>query len=163
MPHEAISSLSIGALKSILFTNHVTVTNILEKGDLVRKVLSLVEDEKMERERQRQAEEMEEMQRMQREMDARGASFSTRGEMEGRGRENEQESNRFAYEEPNAEASMQDGRHSGEYNRGAKGVPPVPPAPPPPPPKVKVTPVERTGLCIICQDEESNIAIVDCG
>ena len=164
MPHEAISSLSIGSLKSILFTNHVTVTNILEKGDLVRKVLSLVEDEKVERERQRQAEEMEEMERMQREMDARDASFSTR---ERRGRENEPESNRFAYEEINAEASMQDGRPSGEYSQGssmtAESVPP-PTAPPPPPPKVKVTPhVERTGLCIVCQDEEANIAIVDCG
>lgn len=23
--------------------------------------------------------------------------------------------------------------------------------------------LERTGLCVICQDEEANIAIVDCG
>ena len=23
--------------------------------------------------------------------------------------------------------------------------------------------LERTGLCVVCQDEEANIAIVDCG
>jgi len=165
MPQEAISSLSIGGLKSILFTNHVTLTNILEKDDLVRKVISLVEDEKRERQRQRRAEEMEEMERIQREMDAREELRDRRD------RENELEPNQIADEEANAEASTQDGRPSGEYSRWsstmAESVPPVSPSPPPappPPPKVKVTShTERTGLCIICQDEEANIAIVDCG
>lgn len=36
---------------------------------------------------------------------------------------------------------------------------------PPPPPKARATAadLERTGLCVICQDDEANIAIVDCG
>ena len=32
----------------------------------------------------------------------------------------------------------------------------------PPPPKM-MTSVERSGLCVICQDQEANIAIMDCG
>jgi hypothetical protein len=33
------------------------------------------------------------------------------------------------------------------------------------PPKIRGTAadLERTGLCVICQDEEANIALVDCG
>ncbi|KAF7329030.1 RING-finger domain-containing protein [Mycena venus] len=39
------------------------------------------------------------------------------------------------------------------------------PVPPPLPPKAQAmqSHLERTGLCVICQDEEANIAIVDCG
>jgi hypothetical protein len=36
-----------------------------------------------------------------------------------------------------------------------------PPASSSPPPKPTST--ERSGLCVICQDQEANIAIVDCG
>ena len=41
--------------------------------------------------------------------------------------------------------------------------PPSSSSPPkaPQPPKTMLT--ERSGLCVICQDQEANIAIVDCG
>lgn len=29
--------------------------------------------------------------------------------------------------------------------------------------KAMASHLERTGLCVICQDEEANIAVVDCG
>ncbi|KAJ2969940.1 hypothetical protein NUW54_g12848 [Trametes sanguinea] len=54
----------------------------------------------------------------------------------------------------------------------AGATPSTPPkAPVSPPPTSTLTPkaqamasrLERTGLCVICQDEEANIAIVDCG
>ena len=47
MSADAIGSLSISALKDILFRNHVASGQVLEKGDLVRKVLMLVETEEV--------------------------------------------------------------------------------------------------------------------
>jgi len=48
------------------------------------------------------------------------------------------------------------------------GTSPIPSSPPksvatPPQTKGSATTLERTGLCVVCQDEEANIAIVDCG
>ncbi|KAG7441107.1 uncharacterized protein BT62DRAFT_937347 [Guyanagaster necrorhizus] len=40
---------------------------------------------------------------------------------------------------------------------------PASPSPHVTPPKAPLTFVERSGLCVVCQDEEANIAIVDCG
>ncbi len=40
---------------------------------------------------------------------------------------------------------------------------PASPSPPATPPKAPPIFTERGGLCVICQDEEANIAIVDCG
>ncbi|KAK0237670.1 hypothetical protein EDD85DRAFT_921308 [Armillaria nabsnona] len=40
---------------------------------------------------------------------------------------------------------------------------PASPSPPVTPPKAPPIFTERGGLCVICQDEEANIAIVDCG
>jgi len=37
------------------------------------------------------------------------------------------------------------------------------PSPLPPKAQAMAATLERTGLCVICQDEEANIAIVDCG
>lgn len=58
-----------------------------------------------------------------------------------------------------------------EYDHTEDEVPPAPPpkstspSPGASPPKARapVGRAERTGLCVICQDEEANIAIVDCG
>jgi len=139
MTPESIGSLSIGALKAILFTNHVNAGQILEKSDLVQKVLTLVEDEKAERERQRRAEEREEMERMQREQDER---------------EEAEQAHRN-----NVPSDYQDGTST-----DSSPIPPKsPPKPAPPKAKGSASTLERTGLCVICQDEEANIAIVDCG
>lgn len=167
MAPESIRSLSIGHLKNILFTNHVNAGTILEKGDLVSKVLTLVEDERKERERQRQMEEMEEMERVQREIEA----------MEERERRERMEaatdsSDQFGpHSQVDGESSSHSGRVDGrdgqEASAGDQTVESSEQTTSAPPflkqPKVPVSTMERNGLCVICQDEEANIAIVDCG
>ena len=61
MQTAGIKALSISALKMILFQNHVNARLIIEKGDLVDKVVTLVEDERREREERRAREEEEMM------------------------------------------------------------------------------------------------------
>jgi hypothetical protein len=167
MPPESIRLLSIGHLKNILFTNHVNAGTILEKGDLVNKVLTLVADERKERERQRQMEEMEEMERVQREVEA----------MEERERREWMEaatdsSDQFVpHSQVDGEFSShlgrvdeRDGQETSAEDQTVESVQQTTSAPPfPKQPKVAVSSMERNGLCVICQDEEANIAIVDCG
>lgn len=128
MQPEGIKILSISVLKAILFQNHVNARLILEKSDLVDKVLTLVEDER--RERQRKAREEEQEMRVM--------------EEEQRVREEE--------ERKRAEEQEQDAKPDS-----------VKPSPLPPKAQAMAATLERTGLCVICQDEEANIAIVDCG
>ncbi|KAJ3887020.1 hypothetical protein GG344DRAFT_56437 [Lentinula edodes] len=204
MTTESMSSLSISSLKAILFANHVNSSMILEKGDLVRRVVGLVEDERRERreheerelEEQRQREETE---RIEREREEREDQERIRVqhemmeafEREKRERESrEQELNREREETARREEERIDGlqsdlmqvdsesesRHTynGEHNTNSTSSSSPPPPPTPPktsPAPSKVSPkapataafVERTGLCVVCQDEEANIAIVDCG
>ncbi|CAA7269961.1 unnamed protein product [Cyclocybe aegerita] len=168
MSPEEIRALSIGNLKAILFTNHVNAGQILEKGDLVSKVLVLVEDEKAERERARRAEELEEMERVQRDQE--------RQEEARQERERRERSESEAQENATSSASASANDSSGEVRPQEDGrdddhmpAQEPPPAPPSSPPKPAVVPplprshAERTGLCVVCQDEEANIAIVDCG
>lgn len=157
MTHESIRGLSIGALKEILFTNHVNAGQILEKSDLVQKVFTLVDAERKERERQRQAEEREEMERVQRLEEAR------------RQREERERAEEHGHETGGGDGDTSADMESGPGADGAEGTtPPVSSSPPkstaaPPPTKGSFSSLERTGLCVICQDEEANIAIVDCG
>ena len=143
MTSEAIGSLSISALKAILFTNHVNAGVILEKSDLVAKVKVLATDERRERERQRVLEEQEEAERVERQR-ALLEQFRAQRQKEQGTQQGE-----------NAESEQREENEAGDAST----------APPPPPPKTKGTAadLERTGLCVICQDEEANIAIVDCG
>lgn len=50
-----------------------------------------------------------------------------------------------------------------DQNQESKSTPP--PAPAPAPPKISPLPhvMERTGLCVVCQDADANMALVDCG
>ena len=59
MSDEQIASLSVGSLKEILFKNHVSANMVVEKGDLVSRVKTLVEQEKTERERKAREEAAE--------------------------------------------------------------------------------------------------------
>ncbi|KAI0760168.1 hypothetical protein C8Q74DRAFT_1208670 [Fomes fomentarius] len=167
MTDGQIAALSIGSLKEILFKNHVTSRLVVEKGELVARVKTLVEDERAERERKAREEEEE--------------------------REYEEEMRRIREEEARARArsspSVEDAQSSElAQAEGVEGSAPIPvpgtsvsqdtpplSSPPKtttsPPPASTLTPkaqamasrLERTGLCVICQDEEANIAIVDCG
>ncbi|KAF9051556.1 hypothetical protein BJ165DRAFT_1401056 [Panaeolus papilionaceus] len=166
MTSESIRALSISTLKAVLFANHVGAGQILEKSDLVNKVLVLVEDEKRERARAREAEELEritrEAEREERDRDRRLNEERVQREREEHERERDQARDTTS-------SSAQDDGLSGSSR---------PTSPPNPPPKTEeatkpsafasakshaAAHLERTGLCVICQDEEANIAIVDCG
>ena len=164
MPPESIRALSISALKSILFTNHVNVGNILEKGDLVGKVLSLVEDEKKERDRMRLVGEMEEMERIQREREREGINvdgFPPIATEEGPSRTVVSEEERHAdpIMDNHEETHHTQTENLSQSNVGAQETKPNAPAVS----NISISALERNGLCVVCQDEEANIAIVDCG
>ena len=134
---EGIKSLSVGALKAILFENHVNARLILEKSDLVAKVVTLVEDERSDRERKAREEEEAAIERQWVLMEERRAR-----------------------EENQGSSGVQDEEREPSVNTDADNS-----EPPLLPPKAQAMAarLERTGLCVICQDEEANIAIVDCG
>lgn len=137
MHEEGIKSLSVGVLKAILFENHVNARLILEKSDLVAKVVTLVEDERSDRERKAREEEEEAIEKQRVLMEERRAR-----------------------EESQRSADAQDNGKEPGANTDSDDA-----GPPPLPPKAQAMAarLERTGLCVICQDEEANIAIVDCG
>jgi hypothetical protein len=166
MSQDSIRTLSIGALKSILFTNHVNAGLILEKSDLVAKVMTLIENEKVERARQRQAEEREEMELMQREAERREAVRQRAMGRERTEREDAGVANAANAQEAGEDQSHQDGRSETPVESSEdthSGPTPQPPTPAPPKMQGSASTLERTGLCVVCQDEEANIAIVDCG
>ncbi|OBZ67560.1 hypothetical protein A0H81_12422 [Grifola frondosa] len=203
MPDEQVPALSIGILKEVLFHNHVNARLVVEKSELVTKVRTLVEQERLERERKARDEEAErayeEAVRREREEEEQ------RKREEAEKRQRVQEDNAPHAEPQEAEVmndhiavegharedapeSEGDGSHiHGTTSEG--GVHPTEQEPPAgqnaevesistppkpsvsPPPASTLTPkaqamasrLERTGLCVICQDEEANIAVVDCG
>ncbi|KAI0819407.1 hypothetical protein BC628DRAFT_1402618 [Trametes gibbosa] len=167
LPEAELGRLSIGVLKEILFKNHVNPGLVVEKGDLVARVKTLVEDERRERARHAQEEEEErlyeeEMRRLREEEEAEARAAALRAEAE-------------AARAGTPEA--QSGSVPIPASQGQEGMPPMPAVSTPPqtssspPAGSNLTPkaqamasrLERTGLCVICQDEEANIAIVDCG
>ena len=155
MTSEAIGSLSVSALKAILFTNHVNAGMILEKSDLVAKVKVLVADERRERERQRVLEEQEEAERVERQ----------RVLLEQFRAQRQKEEGAHDHEHADGEQGEGAGTDDNEHPHAEDSSGEASTAPPLLPPKPKGTAVEleRTGLCVVCQDEEANIAIVDCG
>jgi len=160
MSTDSIGSLSISALKSILFTNHVTTGQILEKSDLVKKVLVLVEDEKAERVRQRQMEEREEMERLQRAMEGMDGTghFERDTEDDGeRDRQANDSGSGFDTHHSDGESRQNEGGHETNHS------PQFSTSAPPSHPKPTGSTFERPGMCVICQDEDANIAIIDCG
>lgn len=192
MSSEDLRGLSIGVLKQVLFQNHVGAGQVLEKGELVKKVEVLCEAERGERERMRRAEEREEMERVQREQErederAREAEIEReREERNAREREAQESSSsgRSAGEEPEVIRIVRldpvESEDEGDTPTGGSRVADAagserPPSPSPvqggssstrkpkPPVPSPASFVERTGLCVVCQDEEANIAIVDCG
>lgn len=171
MSPAEISGLSIGALKAILFRNHVNAGSVLEKSDLVSKVKVLIEDERLERaEAIRRAEEEE------REMWAMRERAAEREREERERREQaQQQVATTAGTSQQASRADEDGDQDSSRRSQDDSSPPIPPpddSKPKPPPgspsgklpsKTMAAHLERTGLCVICQDEEANIAIVDCG
>ncbi|PFH49888.1 hypothetical protein AMATHDRAFT_4506 [Amanita thiersii Skay4041] len=170
MSPDTIRTLSIGTLKAILFANHVTPGLILEKVDLVTRVVGLVDDERRERERQRRLnEEEEERERaMLREEMERRAREERQRQRHGRESGEHEYGNGHDRVDPNLGQGGGGGggggsspyHYSESTTTSASGTNNK--AGSTPPSKSSVT-AERSGLCVICQDEEANIAIVDCG
>ncbi|TFY70789.1 hypothetical protein EVG20_g2220 [Dentipellis fragilis] len=158
MSDEDIARLSISTLKSVLFQNHVNARLLLEKGELVGRVKTLVDNERRERARDATIRAREEE-----EANARVEENRLRVEREAREREE--------LERAQAEsAASAGGAEAGEHVHpvvSAQTASPAPPASTPAPPVAPsssaLAALERDGLCVICQDEEANIAIVDCG
>jgi hypothetical protein len=138
---DDISSYSVSNLKGILQANHVNARLILEKGELVEKVMALIEVEKRERARERAIHEAEE----------RAVLEQQRQRME----QLKQDAERRARASASASGSTSPTR--------VRSPPPTRPTSPRPTPAFATSYVERDGLCVICQDEESNVAVVDCG
>lgn len=167
MPEDDVAHLSVGTLKAILFRNHVNATLVVEKSELVGKVRVLIEDEKRERaeaaaraeEEEREMQEMRErMARARREREEaveRAARERAEGGSGGEG------SNAGGGEGGGGEKDK-DG-DGGEQKTDAPSGGAVPTGRMSPRAQVAASHLERTGLCVICQDEEANIAVVDCG
>lgn len=151
MALEDISSLPVSMLKSILFSNHVNARNLIEKSDLVERVKSLIDEERKDRQRDAMFREREEAMEMEQQ----------------RQRFEELELERQRREQPSAAPEVVLDTVAEEPTDDNGTLPPPPSPKPEPVPKVSPTQMasvlERTGLCVICQDEEANIAIVDCG
>ncbi|KAF8345287.1 hypothetical protein F5887DRAFT_917558 [Amanita rubescens] len=150
------------SLKALLFSNHVNVnaTMVLEKSDLVERVLVLVENEKAVRERARRANEEEE------EMFREQMRESMQQEVEGERTEQHEHGHEHEDEEGVADHNKEEreGASSPHLHTGSSSSPPLRPASVAgrsPPGKTSYT--DRNGLCVVCQDDEANIAIVDCG
>jgi alkylated DNA repair dioxygenase AlkB len=139
MSDNEVSQMSISALKTVLFQNHVNARLMLEKSDLVARVNALLGDERQERAREAaiHAREEEEIIARQHEM------------MEEQRRRDQQA---HWHEEPRSGARAPED----DAQRHKPNVPP-------PPMMGTAADLERNGLCVVCQDEEANIAIVDCG
>lgn len=157
MSTSDVQALPISTLKAILFRNHVNASMVVEKSELVSKVQGLIDDERAEREAHARREEEEEEER-----ELREAMEQSRREHEEREAAAERER---AEQHEQAEATTEEG--SADHSSGTP--PPQPPSPEPVRGKLSAkaqnlaSHLERTGLCVICQDEEANIAIVDCG
>ncbi|KIP04380.1 hypothetical protein PHLGIDRAFT_31371 [Phlebiopsis gigantea 11061_1 CR5-6] len=156
MPEDAVQKLSISTLKAVLFRNHVNTGMVVEKQELVAKVRTLIADERLEREAaaRRQEEEDREL---------------TEALAQSR-REHEEALAQQEVPSPDATSGEGQGEDAPAPAGPAGSATPAQPAEPKPA-APKMTPkaqamaahLERTGLCVICQDEEANIAIVDCG
>lgn len=115
-------------LKAILFENHVKVdfSQVLEKGELVKRVTELIKEERKRLERQAREEEAEAAA-------AAGETIPTPPAGD---------NGNLA---PDPVEAM---RTSAELKRPVTGPP---------------SSVERDGLCVVCQDNEAQLAVVDCG
>lgn len=177
MAPEDIRSLPVSVLKEILFHNHVNARLLIEKSDLVERVTTLIADERRERERQEIFRQMEEEQERLRQMEMEAQSQAER--LEELHLDSEPQESDLA-PETNAETDAGQGSGDMDSNDDSRQIstvitddlsPPDTmniPAPPRPRSGVDTRPsvavnLERNGLCVICQDEEANIAIVDCG
>ncbi|KAJ1311695.1 hypothetical protein OPQ81_010168 [Rhizoctonia solani] len=137
MKSEGISALSIGVLKAILQHHHVRIPqDALEKRDLVDRVITLVEAARVEKEKEAHVRAAE----AEAQLEAQRQAFE---EIERKKKAAAQKIDAAASEEQAPQVEATAGTTKVATHVAAK--------------------LERDGLCVICQDEDANIAIVDCG
>jgi hypothetical protein len=142
MTNDEVSQMSISALKTILFQNHVNARLILEKSDLVARVHALLGDERQER--------------------AREAAIHAREEEEIIARQHAMMEEERCWEEQARQDREEERSGNSAHAPEDDALRPKPKVPPPPMMGTSAD-LERNGLCVVCQDEEANIAVVDCG
>ena len=183
MQEEDISSLSIGVLKDILENNHVRPGLVLEKSELVARVNALLLNERNERVRAEAIREREEWEAQEREWAARERERAAREGRERRERERMEEEERRRRREayrttmesvsdsdssqeniPPSEPTriMEEALSVPSTERKTREAEPLDRSRSTSPPSVR-SPPERSGLCVVCQDEEANIVVIDCG
>ena len=146
-----VARLPISTLKSILFENRVnTSIGVLEKQDLVDKVIALTTDERRDREI-KEREEREEAERMEwarrereRQEEERKVAERERKLLEERLREG---GGVMPDEEVKQESNTIDTKPASSPSSSSHPYPDR----------------EHEGVCVVCQDEHANMAIVDCG
>ncbi|QRW18908.1 Zinc finger, C3HC4 type (RING finger) protein [Rhizoctonia solani] len=137
MNSEEISALSIGKLKAILQHHHVRIPqDALEKRDLVDRVVTLVEAARVAKEREARLKAAEE----EAELEAQRQALE---EIDRRKKASVQKDDAGTSEERESQVDAPVGLPKAAAHAATK--------------------LERDGLCVICQDEDANIAIVDCG
>lgn len=136
MQSEDMSRLSVGVLKAILHQNHVRIPqDALEKRDIIEKVVTLVEAARAEREH-----------------DARARAAEAEAEIEAQRQALEEiERKKNAVPKPEVSEEKPQGGEDEPHSELPQATRPA------------AAKLERDGLCVICQDEDANIAIVDCG
>ena len=157
MDPEDIRSLSILSLKALLFSNHVNfnATMVLKKSDLVERVLQLVENEKAARDRARRANEEEaeqtreaDRESIQQEVEGEHAEHEHEREEHDQGEDDEAVADHNEEREGSLSPNLQSGSSSSPTLRT---------------PSTKASFSDRNGLCVVCQEDEADIVIVDCG
>ncbi|KAI1786707.1 hypothetical protein LXA43DRAFT_897417 [Ganoderma leucocontextum] len=165
MSDAQVAALSIGSLKEVLFKNHVTARLIVEKGELVSRVKTLIEEERGERERKAREEEAERQYEEQIRAAREGSSTPAAPSQSVSPGPERAEDGEGGVQMPVPQPAAAEGPAFPE----ASSSPPKRVVTPPPTSMLSANAqamasrLERTGLCVICQDEEANIAIVDCG
>lgn len=141
--------MSVHVLKGILDVNHVNARLILEKSELVDKVWNLIEVEKRERERERLVHEREEQEAIRRQQELLETLRRQQAE-----RDSVATAMSASLNGPQGNAHEEKGEDKEtkeEYTNPASSKP------------ISTFSLDRDGLCVVCQDEEANVAIVDCG
>ena len=167
MSDAQVAALSIGSLKEILFKNHVTARLVVEKGELVSRVKTLVEEERAEREHKAREEEAE-RQYEEQIRTVRDASSAPAGPSQSASPTPERAQSgeggvQMPVPQPAAAESAAFPEAETSSSPPKRVVTPQPATTLPSSAQAMASRLERTGLCVICQDEEANIAIVDCG
>jgi len=145
MAPEDINSLPVSVLKEFLFRNHVDTRLVIEKSDLVERVMTLIANEGQERERQEIYRQMEEEEGRLRHMEIGTETHNERLDEPHLDSEHQTSDS-----EEIPTASAVDMTNPGQQTTTNT--------------KATLTRnLERSSLCVVCQDKEANIAVIDCG